>query len=175
MNSLGSKLQIAREFQGLTLEQIASTTRVREQYLKALEEDRLIGCLKKSSRKALCDPMPVLSISMRKNACNYLWTVPDRSTKKKKKSGNALFNGLKVSAKARSIETSSSRVRESSCWGCCWGFRVNNPRRRSPPRRAKPPMTSPVLYSKGNRRIQQGRRKRPQTERTPLSLPDSDH
>lgn len=40
MNSLGSKLQIAREFQGLTLEQIASTTRVREQYLKALEEDR---------------------------------------------------------------------------------------------------------------------------------------
>ena len=44
MNSLGSKLQIAREFQGLTLEQIASTTRVREQYLKALEEDRF-DCL----------------------------------------------------------------------------------------------------------------------------------
>lgn len=44
MNSLGSKLQIAREFQGLTLEQIASTTRVREHYLKALEEDRF-DCL----------------------------------------------------------------------------------------------------------------------------------
>ena len=44
MNSLGSKLQIAREFQGLTLEQVASTTRVREHYLKALEEDRF-DCL----------------------------------------------------------------------------------------------------------------------------------
>lgn len=44
MNSLGSKLQIAREFQGLTLEQIASATRVREHYLKALEEDRF-DCL----------------------------------------------------------------------------------------------------------------------------------
>lgn len=40
MDSLGHRFQAARESQGLTLEQIASTTKVREYYLKALEEDR---------------------------------------------------------------------------------------------------------------------------------------
>ena len=39
MNSLGNKFQAAREAQGLTLEQVASRTRIQESHLKALEED----------------------------------------------------------------------------------------------------------------------------------------
>lgn len=39
MDSLGNKFRTVRESQGLTLEQMASRTRIQESYLKALEED----------------------------------------------------------------------------------------------------------------------------------------
>ena len=39
MDSLGNKFQAAREFQGFTLEQMVSRTRIQEPYLRALEED----------------------------------------------------------------------------------------------------------------------------------------
>ncbi len=43
MDSLGTFFREAREAQGLTIEQVAASTRIQESYLQALEEDRFQG------------------------------------------------------------------------------------------------------------------------------------